>query len=129
MRRQTGGGGLTSEAASRFEHGTGPSRISFIPGKCFGADPAWPIVIFSSKEDAKFDEREQLIRLKAFRWAGCAWALVLAIMCYLPFFVVGGAGNMGVYYLPAVFWCCILTAQVVYSAVILFQCRQEQSDE
>jgi hypothetical protein len=56
------------------------------------------------------------------------WPLfVLAAMA--PFFVIGGAGNMGVYYLPTVFWCCILTAQVVYSAVILFQCRQEQSDE
>ena len=87
------------------------------------------IVILSNKEDAKYDEREQVIRLKAFRWAACAWALVLALMCYVPFFVIGGAGNMGVYYLPAVFWCCILTAQVVYSAVILFQCRQEQSDE
>ena len=87
------------------------------------------VMIFSNKEDAKYDEREQIIRLKAFRWAMCAWALVLALLCYVPFFVIGGAGNMGVYFLPAIFWCCILTAQVIYSVVILFQFRKGQSNE
>jgi hypothetical protein len=69
-------------------------------------------------------------RLQKNAWFGLGVAVMVAMISaiFIKSMTASNAGGK-IYYLPAVFWCCILTAQVVYSAVILFQCRQEQSDE
>ena len=88
-----------------------------------------PIAYFSYKDECKYDEREKAIRRRAFWWAAGAMIMFLCIVCFVPFFLIGGGGNMPVYYLPIIFWGCLMIAQVVQSSVILFKCTMEQQDE
>ena len=81
-----------------------------------------PVAYFSYKDECKYDEREKAIRRKAFSWSAGAMMIFLILSCFIPFFLIGGAGSMPVYYLPMIFWGCLLVAQVVMSSVIIFKC-------
>jgi hypothetical protein len=83
---------------------------------------------YSYKDESKYDEREKMIRNRAFRWSTYALAFFLILSCLVPFFIIGAQGNIPVYYLPIIFWGCLLIAQTVHSFVILFQCAKEQDD-
>ena len=87
------------------------------------------IGIITYKIESKYDEREKKIRNKAFSIATMAMVLCLVLMCFIPFFLIGGKGSIAVYYLPMIFCGCLFIAQVVMSSVILFQCAKEQTDE
>lgn len=88
-----------------------------------------PIFYFCYKGESKYDEREKMIRRKAFSWSMFALFSFLVFICLTPFFLVGAQGNIPVYYLPIILWGCFLIAQVVLSSVILILCELEQSDE
>jgi len=88
-----------------------------------------PIFYFCYKDESKYDEREKMIRRKAFSCSMFALVFFLVFICFVPFFLIGGQGSMPVYYLPIIFWGCILIAQVVMSSVILILCELEQADE
>jgi hypothetical protein len=85
--------------------------------------------IIAYKIESKYDEREKKIRQKAFSISVMALSGCLLIMCFVPFFLIGGQGSIAVYYLPMIFCGCLFISQVVMSSVILFQCAKEQSDE
>lgn len=85
--------------------------------------------IINYKIESKYDEREKKIRHKAFNVSAMAMTGGLMLMCFVPFFLIGGKGSIVVYYLPMIFCGCLLIAQVVMSSVILFQCAKEQADE
>jgi hypothetical protein len=85
--------------------------------------------IITYKIESKYDEREKKIRHKAFYISAMALGGCLLIMCFVPFFLIGGKGSIAVYYLPMIFCGCLFIAQVVMSSVILFQCAKEQADE
>ncbi len=85
--------------------------------------------IITYKIESKYDEREKKIRNKAFCISAIAMAGCLILMCFVPFFLIGGKGSIAVYYLPMIFCGCLLIGQVVQSSVILFQCAKEQADE
>lgn len=83
---------------------------------------------FSYKDESKYDERERMIRRRAFRWATFALVLFLILACYVPFFLIGGQGSIPIYYLLIIFWGCLLITQTVHSSVILFQCAKDRGD-
>jgi hypothetical protein len=87
------------------------------------------IGVVDYKIESRYDEREKKIRQKAFRISAMALAGCLLLMCFIPFFLIGGKGGIAVYYLPMIFCCCLLVAQTVMSCVILFECAKEQADE
>jgi predicted membrane channel-forming protein YqfA (hemolysin III family) len=86
------------------------------------------VASFAYKDESKYDERERMIRRRAFRWATCALILFLILACYVPFFLIGGQGSIPIYYLLIIFWGSLLITQTVHSSVILFQCAKEQDD-
>jgi len=85
-------------------------------------------VYSAHKDEAQYDEREIMIRRRAFRWATFALILFLILGCYVPFFIIGGQGEIATYYLLIIFWGCLLVTQTVHSSVILFQCAKEHGD-
>jgi hypothetical protein len=78
---------------------------------------------------AHFDEREKMIYKRAFVWAAIALLAFLACVCFIPFFVLGGANSVRVLYLPVIFLSTLFVGQLVHSAAVLIQCALEAEDE
>lgn len=78
--------------------------------------------------EAHLDERERLIYKRALEWAFVATIALLAGICIVPFFILGGQSVIGVYYLPVIFLSTLFAAQFVHSAAILVQCAREDDD-
>jgi len=78
---------------------------------------------------AGFDEREKEISKRAFIWAANTLLVFLGCMCIIPFFALGGASDIPVFYLPVVFFCTLFVTQFAYSAAILIQFQLEAEDE
>ncbi len=79
--------------------------------------------------EARFDERERRIHGRAFIWSACITIILLAGICIVPFYVVGGQGLMHVYYLPVIFLTTLFAFQLAHTVVILIQCAIEGEDE
>jgi len=77
----------------------------------------------------QYDERERAILHRATMLGGFVLALVMGCASFVAFFVVGGAGTVPVYVLPAMFLGGLGAAQCTQSAVILIQFAREQVDE
>lgn len=79
-------------------------------------------------EQKKLDERERQIAQKAFALSFYAFVTVIGCSAFILFFLVGGAGQVPVYTLPAVLIAGIFVAQFTQSAAILIQFAREQAD-
>ncbi|MBN1817971.1 MAG: hypothetical protein JW828_11475 [Sedimentisphaerales bacterium] len=86
------------------------------------------IAVHQTRIDRQYDEREKQIRQKAFSWASKAFVVLFGVISFVAFFTVGGKGTVPVYFLPGLFFGCLLFAQFVQSAVILIQCALEDND-
>jgi len=80
-------------------------------------------------EQKKLDEREKQIAQKAFVLSSYAFVMFIGCSAFILFFTVGGAGQIPVYALPAVFVGGIFVGQFTQSAAILIQLAREQADE
>ena len=80
-------------------------------------------------EQKRLDERERQIAQKAFALSSYAFVTLIGCSAFILFFMVGGAGRVPVYTLPAVFVGGIFVAQFTQSAAILIQFAREQADE
>ena len=81
------------------------------------------------KSAGRYDERERSILHRATMLGGFVLALVTGCASWVAFFIVGGAGTVPVYVLPATFLGALGAAQFVQSAAILIQFAKEQVDE
>ncbi len=92
-----------------------------------------PVALFGYlhhlSEQKKFDEREKQIAQKAFVLSTYAFVTLIGCSAFILFFMVGGAGRVPVYTLPAIFVGGIFVAQFTQSAAILIQFAREQADE
>jgi len=77
----------------------------------------------------KLDERERQIAQKAFALSFYAFVTLIGCSAFILFFMVGGAGQVPVYTLPAVLIGGIFVAQFTQSAAILIQFAREHADE
>jgi len=80
-------------------------------------------------EQKKLDEREKQIAQRAFALSNYAFVTLIGCSAFILFFMVGGAGQVPVYTLPAVFVAGIFVAQFTQSAAILIQFAREHADE
>ena len=80
-------------------------------------------------EQKRLDEREKQIAQKSFTIATYAFVTFVGCSAFIVFFMVGGAGQVPVYTLPAVFIGGFGVAQFTESAAILIQFAREQADE
>lgn len=80
-------------------------------------------------EQKKLDERERQIAQKAFALSFYAFVTLIGCSAFMFFFMVGGAGQVPVYTLPAVLIGGIFVAKFTQSAAILIQFAREQADE
>jgi len=80
-------------------------------------------------EQKKLDEREKQIAQRAFALSNYAFVTLIGCSAFILFFMVGGAGQVPVYTLPAVFVAGIFVAQFTQSAAILIQIAREHADE
>ena len=78
---------------------------------------------------AKLDEREKKIALKAFVISSYVFVIFLWCASFTVFFIVGGKSRVPVYTLPAIFLTGLFLSQFIRSAVILIQFAREQADE
>jgi len=96
--------------------------IGGLPGGLFG-------YLHHLAEQKKLDEREKQIAQKAFALSSYACVTLFGCSAFILFFMVGGAGRIPVYTLPAIFVGGIFVAQFIKSAAILIQFAREQADE
>jgi len=80
-------------------------------------------------EQKRLDERERQIAQKAFALSSYAFVMLIGCSAFIIFFMAGGAGQVPVYTLPAVFVGGIFVAQFTQSAAILIQFAREKADE
>ncbi len=83
-------------------------------------------VLLQNKIEAKFDEREKFIGRKAFRWSTYVLTIYALLLCFIPFFIIGGKGSIQVYYLPVFFFIGLFIGQLTESAIILIMCSLER---
>ena len=77
---------------------------------------------------AKLDEREKKVALKAFVISSYVFVIFLWCASFTVFFIVGGKNRVPVYTLPAIFLAGLFLSQFIQSAVILIQFAREQAD-
>jgi len=82
----------------------------------------------SIKEQAKLDEREKKIVLKAFIISSYAFVLFICFASFIVFYIIGARGTVSVYILPVIFLVGLFISQFIQSAVILIQFAREQAD-
>lgn len=85
-------------------------------------------ILLWKKTEAGFDEREKLIKRKAYIWSTYVLTVYALLLCYIPFFVVGAAGVIPVYYLPVFLFVGLFVAQLTQSSIILVLCTLEDAD-
>jgi hypothetical protein len=79
--------------------------------------------------EKQLDEREIAMYRNANMWATWAFVSYLLVFCFSVFFLVGGGGQAPVWFFPAMLFSGLLIAQATQSAILLFWCDKEQSDE
>jgi hypothetical protein len=80
------------------------------------------------RTEAGLDEREKHILGRACMLAAASFVMAVGAVAFVAFFIVGGAGRVPVYLLPATFFGALFVAQFVQSAAILVQFTREQAD-
>ena len=80
-------------------------------------------------EQKRLGEREKQIAQKAFTLAAYTFVTFFGCSAFILFFIVGGAGQVPVYTLPAIFVGGFGVAQFTESAAILIQFAREKADE
>ena len=105
--------------------GVGPLVSFVIGGLIMGLISA----LRSIAIQAKFDERERKIAVKALIIASKVFVIFSLCVSFIILFIVGGKGSVPVYIVPVLFLAGLLLAQFIESAVILIQFAQEQVDE
>ena len=75
--------------------------------------------------EAKFDEREREIDRTAFKWSMYIMMGFLLIVCFCPFFIIGGQGEIPVIVLPLIFMFGVLIAQLTACSVKVFMAGSE----
>jgi len=83
----------------------------------------------SISEQAKFDERERKIAIRAFIYSSYVFVLLVLLGCFGIFFLAGPAKSVPSYWLPVLFLSGLFFSNVVESAVVLFQFAREMADE
>ena len=78
---------------------------------------------------AKFDERERKIAVRAFVISSYTFVLFLCFAAFSIFFLSGARSYIPGYILPVLLLIGIFVSQLVQSAVILIQFAREQADE
>ena len=78
---------------------------------------------------AKLDEREKKIALRAFVISSYVFVLFFWCACFTVFFAAGGKSSVPAYILPVLFLIGVFLSQFIQSAVILIQYAREQTDE
>ena len=78
---------------------------------------------------AKFDERERKIAVRAFVISSYTFVLFLCFAAFTIFFLSGARSYIPGYTLPVLLLIGIFVSQLVQSAVILIQFAREQADE
>ena len=78
---------------------------------------------------AKLDEREKKIAVKAFVISSYVFVIFSWCASFNVFFIVGGKSRVPVYTLPAIFLAGLFLSQFIQSAAILIQFAREQADE
>jgi uncharacterized membrane protein YhdT len=100
--------------------------VGFVPA-CI-ATPIIYIVLKKKSIERNFDEREKMVSKRAFMIAALGLFIFLLIVCFVPFFVVGGGNVIKVIYLPIIFNSTLLVTQFIYSMVVIIQCTMEEED-
>jgi len=115
-------------AAGRIEKGFNYINvILFLLMLCF-IIPAVYIIGQKKSYEAGFDEREKMINQRATSFSLWGLVIVLYLSCFTPFVALGGGNILKVVYLPVIFICTILTAQLIKSIAIIVQCALEEKD-
>lgn len=83
----------------------------------------------SIANQAKLDEREKKIALRAFVISSYIFFLFFWCATFTTLFIVGGKGTVGAYTLPVLFLIGLFLSNFVQSAVILIQFARERADE
>ena len=78
---------------------------------------------------AKFDEREKKIALRAFIISSYVFVIFLGYASFTVLFIVGAKSSTPTYTLPVLFLVGLFLSQFVQSASILIQFAREQADE
>ena len=100
--------------------------VGFVPA-CI-ATPIIYIVLKKKSIERNFDEREKMVSKRAFIIAVLGLFIFLLIVCFVPFFVVGGGNVIKVIYLPIIFYSTLFVTQFIYSMVVIIQCTLEEED-
>ena len=90
-----------------------------------------PVVCIIAKKksyEAGFDEREKSINERATSLSLSGLIIFLYFACFIPFVALGGGNIIKVVYLPVIFICTVLTAQLIKSIAIIVQCSLEEKD-
>ncbi len=115
-------------AASRIEKGFNYINvILFLLMICF-IIPAIYIISQKKSYEAGFDEREKMINQRATTLSLSGLIIVLYLACFTPFVALGGGNIIKVVYLPVIFICTVLTAQLIKSIAIIVQCALEENN-
>jgi len=78
--------------------------------------------------EAAFDEREKMINQRATTLSLWGLVIVLYLDCFVPFVALSGGNIIKVVFLPVIFICTVLTAQLIKSIAIIVQCALEEED-
>lgn len=79
--------------------------------------------------EAKFDEREKKIALRAFVISSYVFVIFIWCASFIVFFIVGSKNSVPVYILPVLFLAGLFLSRFIQSAAILIQSAREQTDE
>jgi uncharacterized membrane protein YozB (DUF420 family) len=86
------------------------------------------IIAKKKSYEAGFDEREKSINERATSLSLSGLLIVLYFAYFIPFVAFGGGNIIKVVYLPVIFICTVLTAQLVKSVAVIVQCALEEKD-
>ena len=115
-------------AASRIEKGFNYINVILCLLMMCLIIPVICIIAKKKSYEAGFDEREKMINQRATTLSLWGLVIVLYLACFIPFVALGGGNIFKVIYLPVIFICTVLTAQVIKSIAIIVQCALEEEN-
>jgi hypothetical protein len=115
-------------AAGRIEKGFNYINVIFVLLMICFIIPVIYIIGQKKSYEARFDEREKIINQRATSLSLWGLVIVLYLACFTPFVALGGGNIIKVVYLPVIFICTVLTAQLIKSITIIVQCALEENN-
>ena len=115
-------------AASRIEKGFNYINVILCLIMMCIIIPVIYIIAKKKSYEAGFDEREKMINQRATNLSLSGLIIFLYLACFIPFVALGGGNIIEVVYLPVIFICTLLTAQLIKSIAVIVQCSMEEDN-